>query len=153
MDAIQQYGPLVGGLLVPIIMVMYKAAEATPERNKQVCMWVIELLLFSFLCSALAWFGYQCISFMLSAAPLTRMAVGLFAMSLINIWLYGWLIVTHIERRLSKKAAIEKLQKEKARLSEEVLDAREARLRAQMRADTAEALLDFARQLVGDTKK
>jgi len=153
MDTALRYLPF-GSLVIALIMLMYKAAESNPEHNRQVMAWVLELVLFIAACGILAWFCYQCVLFTTSSAPLSRPEIGLFALDLVNVLLYADLVVTHVKRRISMadKARIDALQKEAARLSEEILDAREERLRAQMRADSAEQLRDFAQRLIEPPK-
>lgn len=145
----------VAAIFVATISLLYKAAESTPERNKQVRDWVVELLFFSFACLVLIWFVYQCVIFVISTAPLGRPEVALFALSLINVLLYGKLILSHIRNRASAptKPDQERQQRDTVRLSEEVMQASEERLKAEMRANTAEQLRDFARELVASMKK
>jgi len=153
MDQVAKYLPYAAAVF-SLIGLLYKVAESTRERNKQVKDWLLELLLVAFACAVIVYFGYQCMLFLNSTAPLERREIGNFAINVINVLLYGKLIFNHFAYRISlpNKLKAEELRKERAKLSEELIDMREKRLMAEMRADTAEQLRDFARQLL-DTEK
>lgn len=154
MDEFLKYLPL---LVLPFSFVplLYKAAEAKPEHNKQVGLWVVEIVLVLIAALIFVWFGYQCILFVTSTAELRRAEVALFALNMFNLLMYGNLLLNYLLQRLRRpaKREIARLEEIKAQLSDELLEERENRIKAEMRADNARQLAIFARELLDSVKK
>jgi hypothetical protein len=123
---------------------MFTAAKATAEETQRVKVWIAQIIWLLWLCVALSWSVYHCISFGISDAPINRPEVALFGMHLINATLYSSTVVFHIRKRLqaSRKKEIAALKEKQKKMEEELLAAR-------IKADVAEQLVRFAEMLNG----
>jgi hypothetical protein len=144
MEDIYKTIPIALTAIFGTVAMMYTAAKATPEEAKRVKAWGAKGLFLLWLCAAGGWSAYHCVGFAISIAPISRPEVALFGMHLINAAIYSALLIFELRTkpRERRKAKIKAFEDKRARLAEELLEAK-------IRADVAEQLARFAEMLNG----
>ncbi|MEE5083780.1 hypothetical protein V2J74_03330 [Pseudomonas alliivorans] len=137
-------------LACAVAALLFNMARATPEELEKVKGWVLELMLVVIACTAIFWFGYKCILFTISTAPISRGEVTSFALALVNVLMYASVLSKYLRQRSRRTALIaqRQLQGEKDRLCEELAEAREERLAAEIKRDTLEQISNFAHRMI-----
>lgn len=126
-------------------------AKATPQELEKVKTWWATTSMVLICIGAIGWYGIQCAAFVLSEAPITRQAIGLFALNLIDIglaWVALILFFVYKEKR-ANSSAIREIQIKKNKLDEELLDAVQRVVLAKSKGYTDEQIRDLLLQLNG----
>lgn len=150
LDELLKFWPV---LIFPVgLTALYlSAAKATPQELEKVKTWWATTIMVLICMGAIGWYGIQCAGFVLSEAPITRQAIGLFALNLIDIGLAWTALVLYFVYR-SKRTNVKNmldLQTRKEELQDAILDARERTVLAKSSAYTDERLNDVITQMKG----
>ena len=150
LDGLLKFWPV---LIFPVgLTALYlSAAKATTQELEKVKTWWATTIMVLIFIVAIGWYGIQCAGFVLSEAPITRQAIGLFALNLIDIGLAWTALVLYFVYR-SKRAnakTLRDLQTQKEELQGAIVDARERTALAKSNAYTDERLNEVIAQMKG----